>query len=69
LSKDEKPSRLDRRGQAMVEYMLLLAIVFSVAIPLSKQLLGMLDKSVAALGASLEKRLYTGKADIGTWKN
>lgn len=53
----------------MVEYLIVLSIALSVALPLSKNLLIYLDGTIARMGATLEKKLYTGRVKVETWKN
>lgn len=59
----------DDQGQATVEYILILGMVTTVAVSLTRAILGALDRGVLSLGAQLEKDLKTGRVQISVWKN
>ena len=59
----------DESGQATVEYMLLLTAVTFGAVQISQAGLKAIDGGIAVLGATLEKDLKTGRADVGIWDN
>lgn len=59
----------DDRGQATLEYILLLTLVVTAAGALSRGILNGLYSGVAILGGQLEKDLKTGRAEISVWKN
>lgn len=59
----------DDRGQATLEYVLLLAFTIGGTVGLAKAILATLDKGVLRLGAQLEMDLKTGRADLSAWKN
>lgn len=62
-------SKEKESGQALIEYALLLAMAMIVALPMSRQIVSFMDQSVARLGSTLEKKLYTGKAHVTVWGN
>ncbi|MCM0605323.1 MAG: hypothetical protein KA715_04475 [Xanthomonadaceae bacterium] len=67
LSITEKEEN-NESGQAVVEYVVILAVAVSIALPLSKQLLGFIDGTVARLGSTLERKLYTGRTPVNVWR-
>ena len=56
-------------GQAVTEYILLLAITVSLCLVIARGLLERVDGTVLAFGAKLEKKLRTGKHPPSIWKN
>lgn len=61
--------REDESGQAMVEYLLLLSLLFTVSVGFSRRILSSLDSSITVFNATLEKDLRTGRADVRFWEN
>jgi Flp pilus assembly pilin Flp len=59
----------DESGQAVTEYMLILAFAVSVAGALSRRIVEALDKALLKLGSSMERMLKTGRAPAGIWTN
>lgn len=59
----------NQRGQATLEYILLLTLTVTAAGALSRGILTGIYSGVTTLGAQLEKDLKTGRADVRTWKN
>lgn len=59
----------NKKGQATVEYILVLAFVLFFAGKASKSIIGMLDTGILKVGGRLEKQLKTGRAQLNTWKN
>ncbi len=51
----------DQRGQATVEYILLLSLVLVAALTLNSTLVKTIDQSVVKLGAELQRNLKTGR--------
>ena len=64
-----KSALKDESGQATLEYILLLLVVFSLALGLSKTFTTNLDSSMRRLGGQLEKDLKTGRAPVSVWQN
>jgi Flp pilus assembly pilin Flp len=54
-------------GQAIVEYILLLAIVVGVVGLFLSKLTGTFDIATVAMGGKMEKQLRTGKAPASIW--
>lgn len=59
----------DDRGQATVEYILLLSVTVLGASQLGKAILSVLDKAILKIGHELEVNLKTGRAPLGVWQN
>ncbi len=59
----------NQRGQAVLEYILLLAITLTLVVGMSKTILEALDQSVLRFGGRLEKTLKTGRAPANVWTN
>jgi hypothetical protein len=61
---------VDRRkesGQAIIEYIILLTIVFGTVAYFVQKLTGGFDSMVASSGAKVEKQLRTGAAPATIW--
>ena len=56
-------------GQAIVEYVLLISLLFTVSVGFSRRILSSLDGSITIFNATLEKDLRTGRADVRFWEN
>jgi Flp pilus assembly pilin Flp len=59
----------DESGQAVTEYVLILAAAVIGAASLARTLLGVLDQGILKLGGQLEKDLKTGRAPLNVWRN
>lgn len=59
----------EESGQAITEYILILAFSVSILIALSRAILSAIDNSVLKLGSRLERALKTGRAPASVWKN
>lgn len=57
------------RGQAVIEYVLILSVATVGAAALARTIINVLDKGVLRIGGQLEKDLKTGRAPLGVWKN
>ena len=62
-------ARADDSGQAITEYILLLALTFSMTILVMRAAVKTLSAIVLTFGGFLEKDLKTGRAPLGIWKN
>ncbi len=56
-------------GQAIVEYILLLAFIVGTASFATKTLIQQLDKTTVRIGGNLERALKSGRAHVRIWKN
>ena len=54
-------------GQAITEYILLLAIVLGMVSLFLSKLTGSFDLATTAMGGKIEKQLRTGKAPASIW--
>jgi Flp pilus assembly pilin Flp len=61
--------RRNERGQAITEYILLLAIITILATTVLRGLLPALDKGMLSFGARLEQNLKTGRYSASIWAN
>jgi Flp pilus assembly pilin Flp len=59
----------DESGQAITEYVLLLALIMTGLIAISRGLLATLNTVTLAIGGELEKDLKTGRVPLSAWKN
>ncbi|OFZ73944.1 MAG: hypothetical protein A3K03_04845 [Bdellovibrionales bacterium RIFOXYD1_FULL_44_7] len=59
----------DDKGQATVEYILLLSVTAVAAGALSRAILSTIDKGILRFGGQLEKDLKTGRTPVTIWKN
>ncbi len=59
----------DEEGQAVTEYILILAITMFGAAALARALLAVFDQGILHLGSELEKSLKTGRAPKSVWSN
>jgi hypothetical protein len=59
----------DESGQALIEYVLLLAFCIVAAGALGKRLTQAIDKSVLRIAGQLEKDLKSGRSSLNTWVN
>lgn len=59
----------DESGQAMVEYILIVAFSVALAAGLARTLTKSIDLAVLRIGSQLEKDLKTGRATLDVWKN
>lgn len=59
----------DERGQATLEYILILSATVVGAGLMSRTIIKTLDTGILKLGGQLEKDLKTGRAPLGIWKN
>ncbi|OFZ19712.1 MAG: hypothetical protein A2X94_16795 [Bdellovibrionales bacterium GWB1_55_8] len=58
----------DDRGQATVEYILILSVAVVAAGAMARGLLGVVDRGILRFGGQLEKDLKTGRMNSGLWK-
>jgi len=56
------------RGQAILEYMILLVITVSIGIAAFKTLTQKLDQSIPKIGGNLEKQLRSGAGPASLWR-
>ncbi len=68
-SKQPNRAHAENSGQAVLEYILLLAITVTLVVGFSKTILDTLDKGVLKFGGRLEKTLKTGRAPANVWTN
>jgi Flp pilus assembly pilin Flp len=61
--------RKNERGQAITEYILLLAIITLLATTVLRGLLPALDQGMLSFGARLEQNLKTGRYSASIWAN
>ncbi|MBC7396094.1 MAG: hypothetical protein H7333_01510 [Bdellovibrionales bacterium] len=54
-------------GQALIEYILLLTIVFGFVIFFVQKLTGTFDTTTLSLGGKMERQLRTGAAPASLW--
>lgn len=59
----------DESGQALVEYLLLLSLIFTVSVGFSRRIVSALDSSITVFNGTLEKDLRTGRATVRFWEN
>jgi hypothetical protein len=59
----------NQRGQASVEYILVLLLMLFFAGKTSKAIIGFLDSGILRVGGALEKQLKTGRVQLNTWRN
>src|SRR4051812_42757241 len=57
----------DDRGQATLEYILILSASVVGAAAISRTIIGALDRGILHLGAELEKDLRTGRVPVDAW--
>jgi hypothetical protein len=55
-------------GQAVIEYVLLLAMMVGIMVVLLRTLNGAYNKGVPKVGAAMERQLRTGAASAGVWR-
>ena len=65
----ERGLRRDQRGQATVEYILILSVTILGAAGLSRAIVGAFDSGILRFGAALEQDLRTGRSPLDIWKN
>ena len=58
-----------QKGQATTEYVLLLALILTGAIFMSRQIIDVMDRGLLKLGSQIEKDLHTGKTPANAWRN
>ena len=59
--------RSKESGQALLEYIILLSIVFGMVIFFVHKLTGTFDKTTLSLGGKMERQLRTGAAPASLW--
>jgi hypothetical protein len=59
----------DESGQAIIEYILLLSLIFTVSAAFSRRIISALDSSITVFNGTLEKDLRTGRIGVGIWEN
>ncbi|OFZ52745.1 MAG: hypothetical protein A2428_03330 [Bdellovibrionales bacterium RIFOXYC1_FULL_54_43] len=59
----------DDRGQATVEYILILSMAVFGAGALARAIMGAVNQGVLRLGGALEKDLKTGRMPVSIWNN
>lgn len=69
MTRFSRRKKLGERGQATVEYVLILSLTVATAIGLAKGILGAVDSGILRLGGQLEKDLKTGRAPLNVWIN
>lgn len=67
IKKSVHSKRRRQAGQALVEYIILLTIVFGVVGYFVKKMTGSFDVSTARYGGSVEQQLRTGSAPASVW--
>jgi Flp pilus assembly pilin Flp len=60
-------SRSNQSGQAVIEYVLVLAVALSVVIVVRLTIVASLDKGVAGVGGRFERELRTGSLPASYW--
>lgn len=56
------------RGQALLEYVILLAITAGIGVYVFRTLNDNLDRSIPKIGGNLEKQLRSGAAPASLWR-
>lgn len=56
-------------GQAVLEYILLLAVILVLVTGFSKTILRTMDQGILRFGAEFEKRIKTGRLPPNVWSN
>ncbi len=56
------------RGQALLEYVILLAITAGIGVYVFRTLNDNLDRSIPKIGGNLEKQLRSGAASASLWR-
>ncbi len=64
----EMTKRRSDSGQAVVEYVILLAITVGILVSFVRSLSGSLNKTIPKWGESLEVQLRAGAAPASLWK-
>jgi Flp pilus assembly pilin Flp len=59
----------DDSGQAITEYILLLALIMAALVAIANGMLSLLNTVTLAIGGELEKDLKTGRVPLSAWKN
>lgn len=59
----------DEGGQAITEYILLLAIVVTLAVALMRAIIQGIDRGLVRIGSGLERILKTGRLAPSVWEN
>ena len=59
----------DDGGQAVTEYMVILALVLGGAVLLARGFVDVMDRGILKLGSQIEKDLHTGKTPANAWRN
>jgi len=62
-----KKRRKAESGQAILEYIILLSIVFGLVGVFVSKLTGSFDSATLLMGGKMEKQLRTGKAPASIW--
>jgi Flp pilus assembly pilin Flp len=60
---------VEESGQAITEYIMLMAVLAVAALTMSKGILKGIYEGVLAFGGQLEKDLKTGRMSVANWKN
>jgi hypothetical protein len=69
LLRTTRKSLHNRKGQSVLEYVLMIAIVMTFAGGMFKLIKNGVDQGVLGLGGNLEKSLKTGRISVTIWKN
>ena len=59
----------DEKGQATLEYILLISVLLTTSLALTKGIFETIDTGILRFGAALEKDLKTGRTPASAWKN
>ncbi|MBL7716036.1 MAG: hypothetical protein JNL01_11280 [Bdellovibrionales bacterium] len=59
----------EESGQALTEYILILAFCAIGAATLTRKLMGFFDEGILKLAAQMEKDLKSGRSPLDSWSN
>lgn len=59
----------DESGQALTEYILILAFAALGAATMTRKLMGFFDEGILKLAAQMEKDLKSGRSPLESWSN
>lgn len=61
-------SQKRKSGQAIIEYILLLAMVIGIMVAFLRTVNTSFNKAVPRMGGTIERQLRTGAASAGVWR-